>query len=399
MYCSCSRLAMTGFIVVARLSSFVDAFVLPRDVMSSASSRRTFQTHCHHDRTNRVWERNSKPNFLVPLMMVPSKTATADNSTTTTTSSSSSPPDETLGHKLIVLEDVVERLQRQKSQVSADLKQSQSSLEEAKANLTAEIAKGREAVHEERRKHRVQVNELQDKLENIEQEMQVLREKNREKFERAKEKAMEEHGKLEAKAQKLADQLAAAQSKLDLYRKESYERETKIRQSLQDEQEARKEMEAIKEQAIEEAKKVKAAMAEQKETIEETLMISEAAVAAADRREATLKSALEASKAKIAELQSQLNATQTAAPKDTPPTKTNTSEVKELERKIFLMHQNFEAERQRERQKWGLEIEALQEALEIARNSNEEAPPTIPSQQQRSGKPGIIRRIQRKIRL
>ena len=299
-----------------------------------------------------------------------------------------------INHKVIVLEDVVERLQRQKSQLSVDLIRSQSLLEEAKKNLTAEIDEGREAVHEERRKHRSQINELKGQLESMDQEMQSLRKKNRENFERAKEKAMEEHSKLEGKANDLADQLATAQSKLDLYRKESYERETRIRQSLQNEQEARKKMEAARDQAIEEAEKLKTAMAKQTETMEETLMISEAAVAAADRREAALKNELGAREAKIAELQSQLNTVQSAASEGAP---SKTDEVKELEKKIFLMHQNFEAERQRERQKWGREIEALQEALEIAKNSNQEVPPTVPSQQ-RSTKPGIIRRIQRKIR-
>ena len=54
----------------------------------------------------------------------------------------------------------------------------------------------------------------------------------------------------------------------------------------------------------------------------------------------------------------------------------------------------FEAERKRERKKWSQEIEALQEALEIARNEKET---TSLHLEKRHGKPNIIRRIGRKI--
>lgn len=310
---------------------------------------------------------------------------------TATSSLASSSDDDILVHKLIVLEDVVKRLHHQKGQLSQGLKSSHLLLEETKTNLTAEAVKDREAVHKERRRHRLEVDELRGKLENVEEALQTLREKSREKIEHAKE----EHNELEAKARKLADQLDIARSKLDVYRKESYQRETKLRERLQEEQVARKEAESVKEMALEEAEKAKAAMNEQKEDVEETLMISEAAVAAADRREATLTHALETAEAQIANLQTQLNATQGAPPTEIASAKI-TDEVRELQDQRILMHQKFEAERERERQKWAREIGALQEALEIARTSNEDAPPTIPSQK-RSQKPNLIRRIRRKL--
>ena len=304
--------------------------------------------------------------------------------------------DETIRHKLVVLEDVVERLQSQKKQVLKELEESQTKLEDVKAKLEAANTREREIVSMERRKHRAQIQELKEKLEAAETAQSEAQEKSREKFQHAKERAIEEHQKLKDKATRAEELLRAAQSKLDHYRKESYERETKLRQTLREEQEARRKLGVASEQAIDEAKQAKAAMAEQKANVEETLMISEAAVAAADRREANLKKALEEARAEIAALKANATINQEETSNNAELRK-KAEEIQELQNQVVSMHQKFAAEQQRERQKWAKEIDALQEALEIARTKEEPPERPVPARGATTSKPNIIRRIRRKI--
>lgn len=328
---------------------------------------------------------------VLPLFMG-SEMASTDAAVDRESSTSAVDNDEssTLRHKVVVLEDVVSRLQRQKSQLVNDLRKEQSLTEEIKANITARAAQDRHALVAEKKKSESAIKELEQKLQTAEEMSNSIHQENRDKFSKAKDTAIAEHQRLEAKVQKLEALLASAQDKLDSYRKQSYERESKLRQSLRDQQEAQRMLQVVNEEAAKEVEKAKAALAKEQEKVEETLMISEASVAAADRREANLKRKLEETRKEVASLQKKLQDATTV----NMPGRSNDKEkqeVEQLKEQIQSVHAKFETERRRERQKWAREIDALQEALEIARST----PPVV--QHERAAKPGIFRRIRRKI--
>ena len=208
-------------------------------------------------------------------------------------------------HKIVVLEDVVSRLHEQKNQLTKELSESQARIKTLEDKLTETTKREQENASAAKKKYRAQIQELEEQIQAARDAQSQQHERTREKFETAKHKALAEHERLEAKAQTLICQLESAQSKLDRYRQESFERESEIRQRLRTEQQARKELEISYNATIAELEEIQIDMTQQEKKVEETLMISEAAVSAADRREARLQKALNEAEEKLASLQSE----------------------------------------------------------------------------------------------
>ena len=251
----------------------------------------------------------------------------------------------------------------------------------------------RENASKEREKHETEIASLKAKLQQAESAKRDLQEKSKAKFDQAREGAISRHEQLAATAKKFQEQLDSAKAKLDHYRRESYERESKLRQNLRAEQPARAGLEKARDKLVEELTQVHADLVEQKQEVEDSLMISEAAVAAADRREAELREALEQAQGEIAQL-IEMNSNVDNVPEagGVELAKQEAREVMELQNQIVALHQKHESERQQERIKWDNEIAALQQALETARSHDDET-----HLNEGARKPNLLRRIGRKI--
>jgi hypothetical protein len=293
------------------------------------------------------------------------------------------------------LEDVVTRLQEQKNRLSNELAESQSMVKDLAAKLRVITVKDRENTIAQREAQRAQLVELQEELEAVKNDKQKMEQRTQEKFDLAREKAIEQHEHLQTKVRKLESHLASAKAKLDDYRKESFQRESLLRQKLEKEQEAREKLQSQITAQNKELKNYKLEIRQQKLLTNETLAISEAAVMAADRREWALKEKLKEAQDEIATLRA--NYTARVPMEEEYVSKELSAKVEQLQEQMTSMRTSFQAERQEERQKWGREIAALQEALESARSTPSVAHSRSPVHTSQ-GRPSILRRIGRKLK-
>jgi chromosome segregation ATPase len=309
---------------------------------------------------------------------------------------------ESLRHKLIVLEDVVERLHVQKSQLVEELQASEAAVETAKQNVTTVLTQEQEEAAKERRQYQQQIAKMEEaRRREHEKSIFAITDKHAAELSDVKAKASETISRQENDKQKLESLLDTLRSKLDSTRKDGQERDAKLRQSLQDEQHARRMLEKANEQAVAQVEEAKTSMADQKETVEESLLISEFAVVAADRREEKLRLSLEEAHTQINALTDELKLS-----KDGVVSKDeSTRQVAELQDRIKSMEAQHNMERQRERLKWGHDVETLQQALEIAKSSQEETanpfqgpdPSEYDDRRTKSASSVLLKRIRRKL--